>query len=143
MSLNNSSSVVKCQSDQFDSISLTTVSSSSIITLSSSSIADSPLAVHEFTTERITHLLKNDPSNYKVIKNAKNNLFSVCWQVFGFPAKKSHVQEEFELFFIVKVKKRIVNLIMIKLWNYEIQGEIILYLVVLVELIDALRNCTF
>ena len=60
-------------------------------------------------------LIKNDSSNYKVIKNAKNNLFSVCWQVFGFPAKNSHIKEEFELFFIMKVKKRIVNLIMIKL----------------------------
>ena len=95
MSFNDLSSVVECHSEQFDSISLTTASSPTI-TLSSSSVADSPPSVHKFTTERITRLLKTDSSNYKVIKNAQSSLFSVCWKFFGFPVKKSHVKDEFE-----------------------------------------------
>ena len=83
----NLSSVVECHSEQFDSISLTTASSS---------VADSPPSIHKFTTEQITRLLKTDSSNYKAIKNAKSNLFSVCWKLFGFPVKKSHVKAEFE-----------------------------------------------
>jgi hypothetical protein len=42
--------------------------SSCIITVLSSSIADFPSAVNEFTTERICRLLKTDPDNYKVVK---------------------------------------------------------------------------
>jgi len=46
-----------------------------------SSIADSLLAVHEFTTEQITRLLKNDSKNYKVIKNTNNKLSSVIQMI--------------------------------------------------------------
>jgi hypothetical protein len=95
MSLNNSSSIVECQSDQCDIITLTT-DTSSTITFSSSSTANSPSAVNEFTTERVTRLLKTDSTNYKIVKNTKNNLTSVCWKLFGFPAKKSLTEAEFE-----------------------------------------------
>ena len=95
MSFHNSSSVVQCQSDQFDSINLTTTSSSTI-TFSSPSIADSLSGVYKFTTERITRLLKTDSSNYKVIEDPKSNLFSACWKAFSFSGKESHVKEEFE-----------------------------------------------
>ena len=78
MSLNESSPIVECQSDP---ICLTTAFCSSTITLSASSIADSPLAVHEFTTERITRLLKNDSMNYKVISNRNNKLSSVIQMI--------------------------------------------------------------
>jgi hypothetical protein len=81
MSLNESSSVVECQSDQLDSIRLTIASYSSTITLSSSSIVDSPLAVHEFTTERITRLLKTDSTIYKAIRNTNNKLLSVIQMI--------------------------------------------------------------
>jgi len=96
MSLNESSPVVECQSDQVDSIRLATASCSSTITLSSSSTVDSPLTAYEFTTERITRLLKNDSTNYKIIRNTNSKLSSDCWQSFGFPAKKSHLNDEFE-----------------------------------------------
>jgi hypothetical protein len=96
MYLDNSPSVVECESDQCDSISLITASSSSIITLSSSSVCASPLSAYEFTAERITRLLKRESSKYKVIKNSKNNLSSECWQIFGLPAKKYETKEEFE-----------------------------------------------
>ncbi len=52
MSLNNWSSICECQSDQCDIITLTT-DTSPTITLSSSSIANSPSAVNEFTTGMI------------------------------------------------------------------------------------------
>ncbi len=81
MSLNESSSIIECQSDQFNSIRLTTAFCSSIVTLSASSIADFLLAVHEFTTERITRLLKNDSTNYKVIRNTNNKLSSVIQMI--------------------------------------------------------------
>ncbi len=77
MSLNNSSSIVECQSDQCDIITLTT-DTSSTITFSSSSTANSPSAVNEFTTERVTRLLKNDSTNYKIVKNTKSNLTYEC-----------------------------------------------------------------
>jgi hypothetical protein len=96
MSLNESSPVVKCQSDQFDSIRLTTAACSSNITLSSSSIVNSPLAAHEFTTERIIRFLKNDSTNYKVIRNTNSKLSSVCWHSFGSPDKKCHLNDEYE-----------------------------------------------
>jgi hypothetical protein len=77
MPFNNSSSIVECQSDQCNIITLTTHTSSTI-TLSSSSIANSLSAVNEFTTERVTRLLKNDSTNYKIVKNTKSNLTYEC-----------------------------------------------------------------
>jgi len=59
MSLNNSSSIVECQSDQYDIITLST-DTSPIITLSASSIANSPSAVNEFTTGMIYIYIENE-----------------------------------------------------------------------------------
>jgi hypothetical protein len=96
--LNDSLSAVEYQSDECESeiITLTTVTSSPVIAVLSSSIADFPSAVNEFTTERICRFLKTDRDNYKVVKNVKSNLNSVCWKIFGFPAQKSPAKQEFE-----------------------------------------------
>jgi hypothetical protein len=81
MSLNNSSTTVENSSAENNSIDLTTDSS----------------PISKFTPERIMRLLKSDSLNYTVIKNTKSNLSSICWQIFGLPAKKSSPKEEFEL----------------------------------------------
>ncbi len=78
--MNDSLSSVECEI-----ITLTTAPSSPVITVLSSSIADFPSTVNEFTNERICGLLKTDPDNYKVVKKVKN-LSSVCWKISGFPA---------------------------------------------------------
>ena len=90
----NSLSVADCQSDDRNSVNITTTSSSSITILSSSSINDSSSTLHEYTTERIRRLLKNNPADYKVIKNSNNKLSSMCWEVFGFPSKKSQSTQQ-------------------------------------------------
>ena len=90
----NSLSVADCQSDDRNSVNITTTSSSSITILSSSSINDSSSTAHEYTTERIRRLLKNNPADYKVIKNSNNKLSSMCWEVFGFPSKKSQSTQQ-------------------------------------------------
>ncbi|CAF2454343.1 unnamed protein product [Rotaria sp. Silwood2] len=79
----SSSSVIEYQSDPSDSINLTTVSSS-IITLSSNYIPNSTSSNKEFTIERI------------IVKNTNNNLSSICWNLFGFPAKKSKTNHQFQ-----------------------------------------------
>ncbi len=71
MPLSHSSSIVECQSDQFDWISLTTSLLFSIITLSSSSIADSPLTIHELRYERMIRLLKMIHRIIKLLKIPK------------------------------------------------------------------------
>ena len=96
MSLDDSSSIAECQTDECQIIHSSTNTSSPIINLPSPSIADSPSGVNEFTTERIYRLLKNDPTNFKVVKNVKNNSASICWKMFGFPSKKSPADGEFE-----------------------------------------------
>ncbi len=75
-------------------ITLTTAISSPIIGVLSSSIADFPSAANEFTTERICRFLKTDRDNYKVVKNVKSNLNSVCWKIFGFPAQKNLLKKK-------------------------------------------------
>jgi len=84
----SSSSVVECQSHPLDSTHLITIVSSSISSSSSNSSFNSKSSINQFTNERISRLLKNEPSNYKVIKNTNDGLTSVGWKVFGFPAKK-------------------------------------------------------
>lgn len=48
-----------------------------------------------YTTERIKSLLKKHSSIYTVIENEKTNT-SLCWKVFGFPAKKTDNSDHFE-----------------------------------------------
>jgi hypothetical protein len=72
-------------------------SSISIITCSSNTTAASSSHIKPYTSERIKFLLKQHSSTYTVIKNEKvNSNASTCWQVFGFPAKKSASTDEFE-----------------------------------------------
>jgi hypothetical protein len=59
MSIDRSSSVIACQSDQFDWTVMTTALSCSIPILPFSSIA-----IHEFTIEQVTLVLKNKYSNH-------------------------------------------------------------------------------
>jgi hypothetical protein len=96
MSYHDSLSAVESQSDECEIITLTTTTTSPAIHVQSSSNTNLPLAVNEFTTERICRLLKTNRHNYKVIKNVKSNLTSVCWKIFGFPAQKYPATDEFE-----------------------------------------------
>lgn len=94
--MDNSNPVIENQAEEDEEIIFTGATSSPVISSSSSLINDSPAIACEFTSERIFRLLKTDPTNHKVIKNTKNNLTSECWKVFGFPAKKFPLGEEFE-----------------------------------------------
>ncbi|CAF3804741.1 unnamed protein product, partial [Rotaria sp. Silwood1] len=70
-------------------------SSISIITRDSSNAANSLLCMQQYTTDRIKFLLKQQPSTYKVLENEKNKS-SICWKVFGFPAKKIQNTNEYQ-----------------------------------------------
>ena len=59
------------------------------------SVVTSPLHTRPYTVERIKFLLKQQPSMHNIIKNDKTNS-SLCWKVFGFPAKKSEETGQFE-----------------------------------------------
>jgi len=52
-------------------------------------------ASQKYTSDRIKSLLKQHPSIYTVIKNEKTNP-SVCWKLFGFPAKKLDNSTQFQ-----------------------------------------------
>ena len=81
----NSNSIL---ADAFQS-STSTTSCSSIITTNSSS------RTKQYTCERIKFILKQQPSIYIIIKNDKKNS-SLCWKVFGFPAKKLENTNQYE-----------------------------------------------
>lgn len=99
MSSNTVSSTDQSQSCLFVSQELEMLSSSSPDASSTPDVTpvrvDHSPSIHGYTSRRITQLLKKNPENYKIIKNSKSRLSSTCWQVFGFPAKKSIINDEF------------------------------------------------
>ena len=70
------------------------ISHSSIETLSSDSVMNSPSS---YTSESIKLLLKNDNKNYKVVPNKSKRVSAACWKNMGmgFPAKKLNDKDEF------------------------------------------------
>jgi hypothetical protein len=71
-------------------------SSISIATCSSVVAVNSPSHhTTQYTSERIKFLLKQQPLIYNVIENEKTNS-SLCWKIFGVPAKKSESTDRFE-----------------------------------------------
>ncbi|CAF4534007.1 unnamed protein product, partial [Rotaria sp. Silwood2] len=70
-------------------------SSISIITRDSSNAVNSSSRMQQYTTDRIKFLLKQQPSTYKVLENEKNKS-SICWKVFGFPAKRIENTNEYQ-----------------------------------------------
>ncbi|CAF1155607.1 unnamed protein product [Adineta steineri] len=70
-------------------------SSAPVTTCSSITSSNSSSSTKKYTSERIKLLLKQQTSTYTVIKNEKTNS-SLCWKVFGFPAKKSDATGEYE-----------------------------------------------
>jgi hypothetical protein len=95
-STNTSSSSItfsNCKPDSIDSFQ----SSTSIITCFSAATATRSSSNHPkpYTSERIKSLLKQNPSLYSVIRNEKTNS-SLCWKMFGYPAKKCESTGEFE-----------------------------------------------
>ncbi|CAF1366837.1 unnamed protein product [Adineta steineri] len=70
-------------------------SSAPMTTCPSITGSNSLLSTKKYTSERIKLLLKQQTSTYTVIKNEKTNS-SLCWKVFGFPAKKSEATDEYE-----------------------------------------------
>ncbi|CAF1334764.1 unnamed protein product [Rotaria sordida] len=70
-------------------------SSISIMTCDSSNAGNSSSHMQQYTTARIKFLLKQQPSTYTVLKNEKKKS-SICWEVFGFPAKKLENTKEYK-----------------------------------------------
>ena len=70
-------------------------SSISTTTCSSISTTNSSSGTKQYTSEQIKFLLKQQSSTYIVIKNEKPNS-SLCWKVFGFPAKKLENTNQYE-----------------------------------------------
>ena len=62
---------------------------------SSISTTNSSSRTRQYTSERIKFLLKQQSSTYIVIKSEKTNS-SLCWKVFGFPAKKLENTNQYE-----------------------------------------------
>ena len=69
-------------SDQFMSTSSVEQSPTSIFCPSSIMSSD-----EKYTREKIQHLLKHNKTQYVVLDNSTNNSSSICWRLFGFPAK--------------------------------------------------------
>ncbi|CAF1043629.1 unnamed protein product [Adineta ricciae] len=95
MSSNNSSFIVESPPNAHEIVDLTTTTSPTLH-ITSPSGDDFSSITNEFTTERVCRLLSKNPENYKVIKNTKNNLTSICWNLFGIPTRKILGTEEFE-----------------------------------------------
>ncbi|UJR27877.1 hypothetical protein I4U23_009142 [Adineta vaga] len=96
MSSNNSSFVLESPPNIHKIADLTT-NTSPTIDITSPSSDDFSSVINEFTTERVCRLLSKNPENYNVIRNTKNNLTSICWNLFGIPARKIPGTEEFVL----------------------------------------------
>jgi hypothetical protein len=91
-SSSSSITLCNCKSIPTDSSQL----SVSIATCSSTAAVTSPSHnTKQYISERIRFLLKQQSSIYKVIENEKTNS-SLCWKCFGFPAKKSENNDQFE-----------------------------------------------
>ena len=69
-------------SDQFMSTSSVEQSPTSVFCPSSITSSD-----EKYTREKIQHLLKHNKIQYVVLDNSTNNSLSICWRLFGFPAK--------------------------------------------------------
>ena len=69
-------------SDQFMSTSSVEQSPTSVFCPSSITSSD-----EKYTREKIQHLLKHNKTQYVVLANSTNNSSSICWRLFGFPAK--------------------------------------------------------
>jgi hypothetical protein len=70
-------------SHQFMSTSSVEQSSSSGFCPSSSSTSSN----EKYTREKIQYLLKHSKTEYVVLDNSTNKNVSICWCLFGFPAK--------------------------------------------------------
>ena len=62
---------------------------------SSISTTNSSSRTRQYTSGRIKFLLKQQPSTYIVIKSETTNS-SLCWKVFGFPAKNLENTNQYE-----------------------------------------------
>ena len=70
-------------SDQFMSTNSVEQSPSSGFCPSSSTTSSN----EKYTREKIQYLLKHNKTQYVVLDNSTNNSSSICWRLFGFPAK--------------------------------------------------------
>ena len=70
-------------SDQFMSTSSVEQSSSSGFYPSSSTTSSN----EKYTRGEIRHLVKHNRTQYPVLDSSTNNSSSICWRLFGFPAK--------------------------------------------------------
>ncbi|CAF0997451.1 unnamed protein product [Rotaria sordida] len=70
-------------------------SSISIMAYDSSNATNSSSHIQQYTTARIKFLLKQQPLTYTILKN-ENTKSSICWEVFGFPAKKLENTKEYK-----------------------------------------------